>query len=129
MAGVTVSDAVVSCDATIFEMYLKRGSSLIDILLPARALRQRTKTARSGGRVSLHKDHVRVGIITGRGVGPGAQGNALRARARELEGNCEPGQHDDQQKSTVEATVVVSLFLVGKLRAKCVGERIKLHLG
>jgi hypothetical protein len=115
MAGVTVSDAVVSCDATIFEMYLKRGSSLIDILLPALALRQRTKTARSGGRVSLHKDHVRVGIITGRGVGLGAQGNALRVRARELEGNCEPGAARRPQRST---TVVVSLFLVGKTEGK-----------
>ena len=28
------------------------------------------------------------------------------------------GQHDDQQKSSVEATVVVSLFLVGKTEGK-----------
>jgi hypothetical protein len=91
---------------------------LIDILLPALALRQRTKTARSGGRVSLHKDHVRVGIITGRRVGLGAQGNALRVRARaSWKAIANQGQHDDQQKSSVP-TVVVSLFLVGKTEGK-----------
>jgi hypothetical protein len=40
------------------------------------------------------------------------------------------GQHDDQQKSSVEAQRWwFPYFLWEKPRAKCVGERIKLHLG